>query len=891
MPLPSGTRLGPYEIVAPAGAGGMGEVYRARDSRLNRDVAIKVLPTAFARDSDRLRRFQQEAQAVAALNHPNILAIHDFGEHDGSPYIVTEFLEGETLRVRVDGGALAPRKATELAEQISRGLAAAHDKGIVHRDLKPENIFITRDGRAKILDFGLAKLTRPEITSDAATLPSQTEPGSVMGTVGYMSPEQVKGHVADHRTDLFSFGAILYEMLTGKRAFQKTTSAETMTAILKDDPPALSSQTSSSQHLIAPLLQQVVDHCLEKDPEHRFQSASDLSFALRAVHDSSSSAVTTLTPSKQKRWLRWIAMAAAALAVGSMLTFFLVHRDDQNSKPSIQAAIMPPPGDGFWANLNQPAVISPDGKFLALIAMRDGRTQLWLRRLDSADAQPIAGSEDASYPFWSPDSRYIGFFTVSKLKKLDIAAGALTDICTADSFRMGGSWSSQGVIVFATLSGALKKVSANGGTPEPIPGVQLANDAIGQLWPTFLPDGEHFLYLEWRYATPEEHTNSVWMGSLRGEKPRRIPLDSSNVQYAAGYLLFSRGGDLLAQKFDPGRGDLAGSAVPIVRNIQYDRFVQAGAFSSSENGILVYAPAGTGSNTELTWIDRSGKVVGTLGDAQEYLTPAISPNGKWVAVGIKPTNARERIWIFDADRGTKFPLEKQETGPTSYAPVWSPDGKQLAYRQAVGKDTLIEVQPSDGSGDEKQLGTPSSELVEVLDWSPDNRYLLTGRTKFAGLDTWHDYLQVAKIDEPEKSVLDIDDAGSARFSPDGHWLAYSDDTTGQLYVTPFPGPGAKIAVTSEGGSEARWRSDGQELFFASDDLTITSVQVHESASEFRVLSSHPLFRMPVSVNEKNYDVTRDGQRFLVTYRTHREQSAPLAVMTNWSAGLQNQPKN
>jgi hypothetical protein len=535
-------------------------------------------------------------------------------------------------------------------------------------------------------------------------------------------------------------------------------------------------------------------------------------------------------------------------------------------------------------------VISPDGKFLALIAIRNGRTQLWLRRLDSGDAQPIAGSEDAGYPFWSPDSRYIGFFGVSKLKKVDVAGGAVTDICSVGVFGLGAAWSPRGVIIFGSFGDALKQVPESGGVPERIAGVDLSSDAVGQYWPVFLPDGNHFLYLDWRFATPAEHTNAVWMGSLEGEKARRLPLDSTNVVYAAGHLLFAREGDLFAQKFDAKRGELSGSALPVVRNIQYDAFVQAAAFSVSENGVLVYAPAGTGSNTELTWMDRRGKVVGTLGDPQEYLVPSISPDGKRVAVGIKPTNARERTWVYDVERSTRFPLQKSESGPTSYGPIWSPNGKQLAYRYLIGKGALVFIQPSDGSGDAKPFGQPYDEVAEVFDWSPDGRYLVLGRSKLMGLGNVHDSLQVVRMDEPGKPVLEIDNGGNGRFSPDGHWLAYSDDDTGQLYVIPFPGPGGRIAVTSEGGVEARWRGDGQELFYVADDLTMMSVKLRESAGEFRVLSSQPLFRMQMSANEKNYDVSRDGQRFLVTYRTHKEQSASLTVITNWTAQLQREAK-
>jgi Tol biopolymer transport system component len=868
----------------------MGEVYRARDSRLNRDVAIKVLPAAFARDPDRLRRFQQEAQAVAALNHPNILAIHDFGEHEGSPYIVTELLEGETLRDRLRTGSLPSRKASEFAEQIARGLAAAHDKGVVHRDLKPENIFVTRDGRVKILDFGLAKLTRHDtISSDAATLASQTEPGVVMGTAGYMSPEQVKGQVADHRSDLFSFGAILYEMLSGKRAFRGETSVEIMSAILKEDPP----EFAETDRSVSPAQGRIVRHCLEKNPEERFQSARDVAFALGALSDSGSSATGALKVETRRAWGRWVRVAAeAALLAAVIASGLLLTWHSEAPRSSVKAAILPPPGDGFWANITQPAAISPDGRFLAVIAMRNGHQQLWLRRLDVADAQPIAGSEDASNPFWSPDSRYIAFFVPGKLKKVDVSGGAVSDICPAGSFGMGGAWSSRGVIVLATFGTALKRVADSGGTPEPIPGAELSSDSIGHMWPTFLPDGKHFLFLDWRYPTRVSHDDGVWIGSLDGEKARRLSLASTNAQYSAGYLLFSRDGDLVAQKFDLTRLELSGAILPVAREIQYDTFFHDGMFSVSANGMLVYGSAGVGVNTVLTWLDRKGKTLGILGQPDQMFKHSISPDGKRVAVDPKPVDAREKIWIYDVDRGTRIPLMADESGPSLYHPVWSPDGKQLAYRDTEGKSSTLRVHAADGSGQEEPFGGGvRGDVVEATDWSPDGRFLAFDMTKFQGRYEWQTTLQVIGVGGADKPVLNIDSADSGKFSPDGHWLAYSDSNSKEVYVIPFPGPGAPIAVSSGGGDDVHWRGDGKELFYVKADLMLVAAQVRESTQEFRVLSSQPLFRLQLPWNVGFYDVTRDGQRFLVNARTVKEQTASLTLVTDWTAQIQSESRS
>jgi eukaryotic-like serine/threonine-protein kinase len=885
MALVSGARLGPYEIQSPLGAGGMGEVYRARDTRLGREVAVKVLPAAFSRDPERLRRFQQEAQAVAALNHPNILAIHDFGEHEGSPYIVTELLEGETLRSRVQAGAMPVRKATEIAEQIARGLAAAHDKGIVHRDLKPENIFITRDGRVKILDFGLAKLAPEAVTPDSATLASRTEPGVVMGTVGYMSPEQVRGQTADHRSDLFSFGTILYEMLFGTRAFHGDTSVEIMNAILKQEPAE-----DAGSCCIPPALRRIVGHCLEKNPVERFQSARDVAFALGALSGSVSSATTAIKVESPGAWwphLR-IAVEAALVAAVIILSWLLTRRTSEAPNFAMVAAVTPPPGEGFWADITQPAAISPDGKFLALIAMHNAHTQLWLRRLDSAEAQPVAGSEDARDPFWSPDGRYIAFFVPGKLKKVDISGGAVDDICQAGFFAMGGTWSPRGIIVFATLADALKQVPDRGGVAQAIPGTEPSPDSVGQMWPAFLPGGKHFLYLEWKYPTLGRHDDGVWIGSLEGEKAQRLPLSSTNVQYASGHLLFMQDGDLVAQKFDPSQFELSGAPFPVARGIQYDTFFHDGMFTAANNGMLVFGTVGTGVNTELTWLDRNGKAIGILGGPDQFLRQAISPDGKRIAVGVKHASERENIWIYDVDRGTRIPLETGESGGELYSPTWSPDGKLIAYRSLSGTKSTLLFHASDGSGEEKRGF--QADLITVTSWSLDGHYIATETTKYEGRENWKSFIRVVRAESADKPVLEIENADGGKFSPDGHWLAYSDNGSGEVYVTPFPGPGAKIAVSSKGGKDPRWRGDGQELFYVAEDQTLMSVQARESPQEVRVLSSKPLFRLQLPWNAGFYDVTRDGKRFLVNIRTHKEQAAPLTVVTNWTALVRNESK-
>ncbi len=883
MVLIAGTKLGPYEILGPLGAGGMGEVYRGRDPVLDRDVAIKVLIALASSDSERLRRFEQEARAAAGLNHPNILAIFQMGSYEGVPYLVSELLQGETLRELLQAGPLPVRKALDYAQQMLRGLAAAHEHGIVHRDLKPENIFVTNDGRVKILDFGLAKLRlsnepgSPQMT----TLAPQTEPGVVMGTVGYMSPEQVKGLPADTRSDLFSFGAILCEMLTGNRAFQKATSVETMTAILNEDPPGLLQMTPN----VSPGLQRIVHRCLEKSPDQRFQSASDLAFALGSLSGVDSSSSIPLKAARHT-WKPWSGLAAVAAAAGIALAIYFGRHSSGNPGLQLQAAILPPPGTAFWAYHTTPAAISPDGRFLAIIAMRNGLTQLWLRRLDGTEAQPIAGTEGAANPFWSPDSHNIGFFAFNKLKKVDISGGRVSDICATGPISAGGSWSSQGVIVFSTFADVLHRVPDRGGTPEPIPGIALSNDALGQMWAEFLPDGKHFLYVDWRYLSYGSSENGVWIGSLDGEKPRRLPLASTSIKYASGYLLFSREGDLFAQKFDLSRLELSGPSLPVARDIQYDVFTDLGAFTASTNGILIYAPSGTGANSVLTWMDREGNSVGVLGEPGNFETPAISADGKRVAVPMRPSAHRQMIWIYDVARGTRAPLIAEDSGPGLNFPSWSPDGKQLAYRNFLGKTSALLVHASDGSGEERQIGEKYDVVGSVDGWSPDGRYLSFTTAKFVGPQNYQNTLRVWRVAEEPKSELEMPRAATGRFSPDGHWLAFRDDISGQVYATAFPGPGGRIAVSSGGGHSPQWRGDGQELFYVADDRTIISVQVSESPQDLRVLSSHPLFRLALPSQGGYYDVDRDGKRFLVNTRTREQQDAPLTVVTNWSAQFQ-----
>ncbi|HVH28601.1 MAG TPA: protein kinase, partial [Vicinamibacterales bacterium] len=597
MSLSSGARLGPYEIVAPLGAGGMGEVYRAHDSRLGRDVAIKVMPTAFSADAERLQRFEQEARSAAALNHPNILAVHDIGQHDGSPYIVSELLVGETLRERLNVGAVPVRKAVEYAIQIAHGLAAAHEKGIVHRDLKPENVFLTSDGRVKILDFGLAKLTQAEPAlaglSALPTVSPNTSPGVVLGTVGYMAPEQVRALPVDHRADLFAFGAILHELLSGRRAFARDTAPETLAAILNEDPPDLGAAAAA----IPPALVRIVDRCLDKSPSRRFQTASDLAFALNGLSDASSAsrAAPPRTHRIHRAWLGW---GTAALLLATLAPVAYQHLRERPSAPSPMRFQIPPVVElAVPGNFS----LSPDGRHLVFVGRgSDGIARLWIRAMDSLEVRALPGSEagDATPPpFWSPDGRFLAFDAGGRLKKLDVSGGLPQTLGEVPGVAVGGSWNRDGDIIIGNTAGGLLHVRETGGATSPVTVLDPARKEEFHLLPTFLPDGRHFVYLRISPSAPE--ASGAYIGTLDAKPEeqsaeRLLPYEVGltyvgGTDSGPGRLLFLREGTLMAQPFDATRLALVGSPVPVAERV--GSFRDGGFFSASNNDVLLYRNA------------------------------------------------------------------------------------------------------------------------------------------------------------------------------------------------------------------------------------------------------------------------------------------------------------
>jgi eukaryotic-like serine/threonine-protein kinase len=902
MTLAPGDRLGPYEIQAAIGAGAMGEVYRARDPRLGRDVAIKVLPGSFTTDPDRLRRFEQEARAAAALNHPNILAVYDIGARDGVPYVVSELLEGQTLREQLSAGPLSVRKAVEYAIQIAHGLEAAHEKGIVHRDLKPENLLVMANGRVKILDFGLAKLTDgplgsagPAEAGSDTTHTSITMPGVVLGTVGYMSPEQIRGLPTDHRSDIFSFGAILYEMLSGHRAFRGDTTADTMMAILKEPHAPVPAERN-----LPAALERIVDRCLEKAAAARFQSAGDLAFALEGLSSHSDAAAMTATSAPARSW-RPLPWALAALFAVTSLALAVVHYFVASESPqaalTYRSSILPPEHVTFSTAVPAGGLaLSPDGRRLVFTAAgQEGRPMLWVRSLDGLSAQALAGTEFGGYPFWSPDSRFIAFFQANKLKKIDVAGGSPVTLCDtprSSGLAAGGTWNRDGVILFALATAQIYRVSDLGGTPAPATTLDASAGETQHWAPFFLPDGRHFLYFAAGSKTggPDD-PNGVYVASLDSPDRKLLFPGGSNAKYSEGYLVFPRERILVAQPFDASRLELKGDAVPIADQISVGGLSgRTGAFSVSETGVLAYQSGFQEVHSQLNWVDRKSLQTTAIGAQAAYGDVELSPDREQAAVSVLDPQRRTRdVWMFDVARGvrTRFTLEPTD----EQTAIWSPDGSHVVFNsRPKGYFDLYEQDVNGASGPtvlqtDAQNKTPWS-------WSPDGKFILysTGGYAIGNYDLW--LLPMTGDSQPRVPSPFLQtpfNEYNARFSPDGRWVAYVSDETGlnEVYVTRFPGPSGKWPVSAGGGNYPRWRADGKELFYLARDNKLMAATVKSQGTEFDVTSAQPLFDIhhPGANSRYPYDVSADGQRFLVNTIVEQTALPPITLVVNWAAGL------
>jgi Tol biopolymer transport system component len=862
MKITPGAHFDHYEILSQIGAGGMGEVYRARDTRLDREVAIKVLPGEFAHDADRLSRFEQEARATSALNHPNILTVYDFGNYEGNPYLVMELLDGEELRAQLDEGALPVRKAIEYAKQIAAGLAAAHEKNIVHRDLKPENLFITKDGRLKILDFGLAKLRPPRTVSagsDVATQKQLTNPGTVMGTVAYMSPEQVRGQEADHRSDIFSFGIILHEMLSGQRTFTGDSLVELMNAILKEEPAELSETNAK----VSPALDKIVRRCLEKKPEMRFHSASDLGFALGTLTtpsgarpESQLDTATAVTESAAVSTARWFGNArlwmitTAVLLLGLLLALPFAVKYLRLSPPAATVAarfIIAAPEKA--TSILGPE-LSPDGRHLVFAALVEGKISLWLRPLGSLTAQPLPGTEGVTgFPFWSPDSRSLGFADGRELKKLDLAGGAPQTLCNlpVGVSLFGGTWNRDGIILFSGNAG-IYHVPATGGEPTLV----LRSGRTGlHGMPVFLPEGRHFLVRR----TTTQRVAEIHLAALDRQETTRLLAADSQARYANGRLFFARAGALLAAPFDADSLKLTGEPFAVADKVRITGNANSGHFSVSDNGSLAYDPNALTDNQQLTWVDRAGKPLGTVGLPGEYENPRLSPDGKQVAVTRRDSQTRTwDIYVIDLARGASSRLTF-DPDEDRY-PVWSPDGSRIAWEAKRDGAYQIYQKLASGVGQEELL-RKADVFIAPTSWSADGRFLLYSQ---ADPKTGLDLLTLPLVGDrrPAPFWQTPFNEFSGRFSPDGRWIAYTSNDQGrrEVYVQTFPADGKLMAVEVKPGGS------------------------------FEALAPRALFDLaPARAigGGSSYAVTAAGDRFL--FVTAREEAASLqfTVVVNWAA--------
>ncbi len=879
------TTIAQYTIVSKIGEGGMGEVWRARDPRLGRDVAIKVLPASLSENEERLRRFEQEAQAAGALNHPNILVIYHIGTHENAPYIVSELLEGEELRDRVNQGPIPLGKVIDYAQQIVSGLSAAHEKRIVHRDLKPENLYITNDDRVKILDFGIAKLsaqpqsTNPDISEDA-TRRVLTNPGMVMGTVGYMSPEQVRGQATDHRSDIFSFGAILHEMITGRRAFRRETPAETMTAILKEEPEEL----SASNPNINPSLGRIVNRCLEKKPERRFQSTADLGFALEALgqpttgssgRDLTSAASVAVAEPKRSVWrarLPWIAVGVLALALIALSAFHFSNRSANDTR-AVRLAFIPPPELAFNDTEPDAAIISPDGQKIAFTATANGKMMLYVQEINSSEAKLLPGSENAIEPFWSPDSRSIAYGSNGKLKRSDLTGVNAQVLCDAARL-IGGTWNKDGIIVFAPgYSMHLMQVPMRGGEPKTVEMKTEGNKGEHRN-PYFLPDGRHFLFLR----------GGVWVGSLDSPEIKQIGDVKGVALYAPpGWLIFIQNDALVAQAFDAGKLALTGEAIPIITGGKNSPGLRR--FSVSNDGILVWQGQWQ-RDYQLVWYDRAGKQTGTIDDPMKVAvgqSPMLSPDGKRLVVRRGSAGPDSNLWVVDLEKGTGLRI----TSTFSQMPVWSPDGSRILHNNGNN----IAVKAANGSGDAEIL---LQRTAFPAAWSPDGRFILFMER---GVKTRMDLWALPMFGDRKEYQLSNSpfDEQDPQLSPDGRWLAYSSDETGnyEIYVQSFSADGKlgadKKRVSTNGGRYPVWRRDGSELFFVASDDQMMASSVKTDGTEFEFALPRPLFKTRRLSLEggiyHEYDVSPDGQRFLIGTLIGDTKAQPPTVILNWTADL------
>ena len=865
----------------------MGEVYRARDVRLDRAVAIKVLPSHLSSSPELKQRMEREARAISALNHPQICHLYDIGSQDGTDYLVMELLEGETLAERLCKGAMPLNEVLKIAIAITEALTVAHRQGIVHRDLKPGNIMLTRTG-AKLMDFGLAKTTTPGLgvsgsnapllsaartMSEASPMSPLTTAGAVIGTIQYMAPEQLEGKEADVRSDLFAMGATLYEMVTGNRPFAGRSQISVASAILEKDPEPI----TATHPLTPPAFEQVVATCLVKNPDDRFQSAHDLKLQLKWIAEGRS--FDKNAPEKNQASRAGILIGLACVFGVLLIAALGLWR---SSRPVQQIAYYSAPLPFSAGDV----AVAPNGQTVAITGRNSERqNMLWIYEPGSPLARAVPGTEGSNFPFWSPDGGSVGFFADGKLKRVDLSGGPVRTLCDAPTGR-GGTWNRNGVIVFTptgVLAVGLFRVAASGGAPTQITFPDRAQKEDSHRWPFFLPDGNHFLYLAMNLSGSKV-MSSIYVGALDSHEKRFIMQAEANAAYAApGYLLFYRDKTLFAQRFDAKKFEVGGEAVPVLTDIEYVPRIQRAVFASSGGGVLVAQKSSADNGTsQLLWFDRQGQQVGFATKPGIYGNVSLSPNGKLVAAeSLDVATNNTDLWIYDLANGSAKRLTFDPAIDST--PLWSPDGARLVFTSDREQEFNLYVKNADGSQEEKLIPQDGPDRFPE-DWSPNGKYVLYQR----GTDLWY-------VAFPELTATVFLKGGAsaptvARFSPDGKWVAYASNESGrsEIYVTSFPGAHGKWQVSNAGGVGPKWRSDGKELFYLSPDLKMMAVPVTQGAN-FDAGTPVALFqanpREMIATSERFvYDVSKDGQRFLINTEL-KSGLTPMSVVVNWAAAL------
>ena len=898
--LNPGQRLGPYEIESPLGAGGMGEVYRARDTRLDRTVAVKVLPAHLSQDASAKQRFDREARAVSSVTHAHICTLHDVGHDDASDtdYLVMEFLEGETLAHRLARGPLPTEQLLRYAVEICDGLERAHRSGVVHRDLKPANIMLTKSG-AKLMDFGLAKPTRSAVAATGSSAPTMQHPltgeGTIVGTFQYMAPEQIEGRDADARSDIFSLGAVLYEMATGKPAFAGKTTASVLAAVLEREPDPISTAAPMSP----PALDEVVKACMAKDPDERLQTAHDVKLQLKWIQTASTS--RTGIPAvishrrKNREHLAWaVALLGTALAIAAVADFVW----NRTADPVTISQIVLPAGYTLNAigDISGAPVISPDGRHVVFYASGASGSRLYLRDLDSPAISPLSGTENGLFPFWSPDSQSVGFFADGKLKRTDIRGGSTVALCDAPNGR-GGSWGKNGVILFTPhfSNAGIWTVSADGGAATEL--LKLAPAFTTYRWPQWLPDEKRFLFFAGNHDRSEGSDIGIYIATADGKSAREVVTSESSAQFVAGELLYLRSDALVAQPFDPSSAKLTGEAKVLDSGVQLDASIFRSDFSASSQGTLLYVSGGDHSQLQLSWRDLNGKDAGSVSTPDEFWQVRLSPDDKLAATVMG--NKVKQIYIYDLEHKTRNRLTYNDE--TFYAsPVWSPDGKQIVYAYEDEKNNdFIVARDASGAGSERQLwaGTAGSRglgiNVEIGDWSRDGKFLVFAQGSLSD----DRRLWVLPLTGPEQGKAfrygpDASTQTQPRFSPDGKWIAYNSLETGhnEIYIAPFPWTGARFQVSSNEGIDAQWSPDGKTLYYQPlSNAGVSAVSLSFVGTGVQVGQARPLFHASTTLGLQGmeYSPAHDGKRLLTISGTEDENAnSAIFLVQNWQAQLQ-----